>query len=263
MADNLYKAFRNYTDAIQSKLQKRSEKPNVKAPLRLVINKTWELQDKVDELENGDEFRQLAKETLSLLSEDHRKRQSAGQAVVKQFFRRSSYYLDIFEGKRPNFDDTFQKYCEAPKRQKINISYLAPMEFVNFAEPLEFDAFQVRTFSLDQLKTILSTTVNEVFYPPWSHIDVEQLQLQNYWFIYCTEQVPVSEVDHHIPVDWDSILGHVRIKYTKHPRAIESALHKLALYNLGRRMVERNLWKRSAGDLSGRETQYSLCPDGG
>lgn len=71
MIDMLNEIFRIYTEAVQSKIQKRSEELNRKEPLRLLVNKAVELRIMVDELENDDEFHQLVLETRSSFSGDH------------------------------------------------------------------------------------------------------------------------------------------------------------------------------------------------
>jgi len=167
MANKLEEMFRGYTDTFRSKLQKRSEK----------------LRDVVDELESETEFHQLVVETRSSFSGDyHGKSEGAWQRAVKNFFRRSCYYADVSGGKPRSVGEIFRKYCGAFERREILVSYLAPIEYVYFAErSMDFGLFQIQCFAADELKAIFQNRVNEVFYPR-AAIDVKQLQ--EYWFIY-------------------------------------------------------------------------------
>ena len=105
MGDRLVAVFRAYTDAVRSLLQDRPESPRVKGPLRLVVNKALELTALVENLENTAEFQQLILGTRSSYSGDyHGKSDWAWQGAAKNFFRRSGYYIDIYEGKVPPTD---------------------------------------------------------------------------------------------------------------------------------------------------------------
>lgn len=222
MSDSLEQAFHRYIGVVQLKLQKRTEEVNTKGLLRLHVNEAMELQTLVDELEKEDEFHQLVAETRSSFSGDyHSKNQLAWQQAVKIFFRRSGYYSDIFEKQTLSVDTAFQ-------RREIQVTYLAPMEFVYFAEPLiDFGTFQIRQFSAVELRAIFQNRVNEVFYP-WAHIDVERLQ--GYWFVYLAELAPAPKLGWiYLPFDL-SRPDRISIEYTRYPKAIESTLQHLALF---------------------------------
>jgi hypothetical protein len=230
MANKLEDIFRSYTNIVQLKLQKEARKPGLKEPLTLFTDKTMELRTLVDELENEAEFHQLVAETRSaFLGGYHGKSESAWRRAVKNFFRRSEYYCNFFEKKAPNADAAFQNYREAFQRRKIQITYLALMEFVYFAErSMDFGAFQVRQFSADELGAIFQNRVNEVFYP-WAAVEVNQLQ--DYWFVCLIEHAPVPKLGW-IDLDWDlSQADRVGIKYTGYPKAIETVLQQLALFD--------------------------------
>lgn len=230
MPDDLEQAFHRYIYAVQSKLQKRSEEVRTKGTLRLHVNEAMELRTLVDELENEAEFHQLVAETRSSCSGDyHGKNESAWQQAVKNFFRRSEYYSDLFKNKPPSADTALQNYCEALQKREIRITYLAPMEFVQFAEQsMDFGAFQIRRFSANELRGIFRNKVNEVFYP-WADIDVEQLK--DYWFVYLTELAPTPKLGWvYLPFDL-SQLDRVSIEYTRYPKAIESTLQHLTLFD--------------------------------
>jgi len=228
MGDRLVAVFRAYTDAVRSLLQDRPESPRVKGPLRLVVNNALELTALVENLENTAEFQQLILGTRSSYSGDyHGKSDWAWQGAAKNFFRRSGYYVDIYEGKVPHTDTSFQNYCEAFQRREIEIGYLVPMEFVRFAEPfMDLGTFQLRRFAADELEAIFQNTVNEVFYPS-AVIPVKQLE--NYWFVYLTQLAPSPKLGR-IFVDMSG-MDRVSFEYTGYPKVIESALQQLALFD--------------------------------
>ncbi len=230
MADKLNEIFRTYTEAVRSKLQKRTKAAGTQGP-RLFVNKTIELRAKVDELESGAEFRQLAVATRSSFSGDyHGKSERGWEEAVKNFFRRSSYYVDVFEGRILNVNTVFLNYCRAFHRREIQLGYLAPLECVQFAEtPMDFAAFQVRRFTADELKALCGNSVNEVFYP-WATVDVERLEA--YWFIYFTEPAPAPNISWlDTPIEDVSEFYRVRNKYTNYPKPLEPILQQLALFN--------------------------------
>jgi hypothetical protein len=106
-----------------------------KGTLRLHRNEAMELLTLVDELESEAEFHQLVMETRSaFLGAYHVKSEYGWQQAIKDFFRRSQCYSDSFEKKSLSVDTAFQNYCGTFQRRQIQVTYLAPMEFVRFAE---------------------------------------------------------------------------------------------------------------------------------
>lgn len=228
MPDKLDEIFRTYTEAVEAKLRNKTETPRREARLRLLPNKAMELGASVDELENAAEFYQLVLQTRSSFSGDyHGKSESAWQRAIEDFFRRSGYYTDVSEGKSLSVDTALSNYREAFQRREIQITYLAPIEFVRFAEnSMEFGTFQVRRFAADELEAIFQNTVSEVFYP-WAVIDAKRLR--DYWFVHVTEIVPAPQIGE-VRIPWD-LIGRVDIQYTGYPKVIESVLQQLALFN--------------------------------
>lgn len=229
MTKKLEEAFHKYIDVVQPKLQKRNEEVK-KGPLRLLADEAMALRTLVDELENKTEFCQLVEETHSSFSGDyHHGKKSTCQQAIKNFFRRSGYYFDIFKKKALNADAAFQNYCEAFQKREIQVTYLAPMEFVHSVETsMNFETFQIQQFSEDELKAIFKNRINEVFYP-WAAIDVRRLQ--NYWFIHFAELASIPKLGKvYLDRDLDQI-DRVNIKYTNYPKPIESILQHLALFD--------------------------------
>lgn len=217
--------FRTYTAAVGAKL---TEAPRLRKQLRLVTSKTTQLRALVDDLESSAEFGKLVLETRSSFSGDyHGKSESVWREAVKNFFRRSGYYIDTFEGKSVHDDAALDRYREAFQRREVEISYLALMEYVHFAEDsMNFSTFEIRRFGADELDSIFQNKISEVFYP-WAAVDVGQLQ--DYWFVCVREVLPARQIGK-IKIPWDEI-SRVDIRYTAWPKAIEAVLKQLALFN--------------------------------
>jgi hypothetical protein len=143
----LKEAFYSYITIVESELQARSEqlrRPPEKKRLLLHRNKAIELRALVEALENEIEFHFLVEQTHSSLSgTSPGQSERAWQQAVKNYFRRSGYYIDVFEGKIPNDDAVFQNYCKAFERRECIISYLALIEHVQFSgASMDFGTFQ-------------------------------------------------------------------------------------------------------------------------
>jgi len=240
MADKLKDKFCAYTESFQAKLRrKRGESPR-KGPLKLFVNPALELQTAVDELESSDEFRHLIAETRSSFSGDyHGKGEWAWQQAVKNFFRRSGFYNDLFEEKTLDEEVIFSHYCHAFQKREIQITYLAPMEFVDFAEPsMDFGTYQVRRFAVSDLEAILQNRINKIFYP-WAVIDIKQLQ--DYWFLHLTESTSISRLGWIYIDTSQSRTKWASVEYSQYPKVVESALQVLALFDW-----QADWWKRSS-----------------
>jgi len=233
VADRLDEVFRRYTDAVRSRLQDRGKRQTRQGPLRLLANRGMELQALAEELENEAEFHQLVLETYSLFSRsapDKNRLEWGWQQAVENFFRRSGYYVDVYDGEITNVDATFRSYLQAFRRSEVQSTYLALMEFAQFRDQsMDFGTFQIRRFPTDELNVICGNRVNEVFYP-WATLDVKKLRA--YWFICVTEQTsrpPVDLLD--TPIEDPQEFYLIRRRYTHYPKALELILQQLALFD--------------------------------
>ncbi|MBI3949327.1 MAG: hypothetical protein HY314_02570 [Acidobacteria bacterium] len=230
MMDNLKNAFLSYTEAVQSRLQSASTEPKAKGPLRLIRSPAV-LRSLVEKLEEEIAFKQLVAETRSAFAKKHdcsNIDELLWQEAVQNFFRRSGYYIKAFDGEAIDFDDAFQKYEEAFQRTERQITYLAPMEDVLFANPnMDISAFQIKSFKAAELEAILQNTINQVFYP-WAAITGADLQRLHYcWFICVDEPAPMPKLGD--VTFWYS--SRVSIRCTEYPKVLESVLQPLALYD--------------------------------
>jgi hypothetical protein len=259
MMDNLKSAFRSYTEAVQSRLQSASSEAKAKGTLRLVPNPAQELRDLVDELEKEAEFQQLVVETYSRYSESSGTEAEFQQWVVETyskdsessrdirfprppfrqfwlryvqtFFRRSGYSIKAFDGEAINLDDAFQRYEEAFQKREMQITYLAPMADVWFAnQDMDFVTFRIRRFKAAELEAVLGNRINQVFYH-WVAMTTSDLErLQSCGFICVNEPAPVPSLGC-LTLSSDSFDSRVKIGWSHFPKALESALQPLVLYN--------------------------------
>lgn len=215
MTTRLFESFCIYLGTFQ----------NLKERLR---ENDWEhLRSFVKEAEEQKEFKDLVMNTELDLS------QYNGwlnwEDSIKNFFRNSGCYINLFIGKNLNDKDLFESYCNQFQKQDYQIKLLALMEFVEFAEDsMDFDSFQIQRFSTSELKTILKNEINEIFYPD-AFVDTSKLDiLSNYWFI--SFRAPKRQL---LPgkriYSW-SFKKPIEEKYSEYTKPIEDILKCLFLY---------------------------------
>src|SRR4051794_35658612 len=93
-------------------------------------------------------------------------------------------------------------------------------------ERLEFNRFQIRRFSAEELEEILQGDVCEVFYK-WSTVDVSEIE--GYWFVDLTQARTPSS--HRGRIVGEARKLSVRDEFSSFPVEIASALEPLLLYN--------------------------------
>src|SRR6266446_3548002 len=83
---------------------------------------------------------------------------------VQSFFRKSLYYLDLYEAREVNSVTAFGRFLEAFRRKMIQVRYLVPIGTVDFAKrSISFGDFQIRRFTGEELNEILGVSINEIF----------------------------------------------------------------------------------------------------
>lgn len=225
-------AFYTYIKAVETKFKDGQRQPARKGCSVEWLNKDDHLRALIKQLEDGHEFSALLEETRSAFRCDDwhsARRASSWTDPVKNFFRRTGYYTNKFAGSDMPCD-LFERYEAAFQRRSVQTTYLAPMEFVEFAKPeLKFSGFEIRRFDREELEEIIGNGVNRVFYP-YAFLDKDTLDaLQGYWFVVGRDAEEVRRLG------WLTIakedLGWVSLKYTHFPTAIERALERLVLFD--------------------------------
>ncbi len=236
MTDTLEKVFSDFVSLAGAQLEKKNAS-RLKARM-VYLNETIELRSKVDELEKAGEFDRLLNMTSSVFAIDgyHGKNKSMWAHAIKNFFRRSDFYLDIFEGKSVKTDSLVVKYREAFQRREIRRTYLVPLDGVRFGEQhMDCGSFQIQRFTSDELVAIFTNRGRRAFYE-WTAVDADRLQ--EYWFLSVTKEVPARKLGF-FDVDWSSF-DRVEVKYTDYPMPVQDALQLLATHHW-----RAEWWKKS------------------
>jgi len=233
--EKLKQVFSQYAEVCRGNLGRGSrgkEKDPTEGQIVAVpIGTAMELRALVEKLEKMSIFKELVQETHFVFSGRNRSKSEYAEFTwrqpVENFFRNTGFYIDLFEGKTPEIEANFDRYSQALTMQKTQRRYLAPMEYVQFAEEcMDLGEFRICRFQGGNLNTILRNRINQVFYP-WASIETGNLQ--NYWFVDVTETVPAHKWGH-IDVDWTK-LEQVSISYTRYPRPLELVFRQLSLFD--------------------------------
>lgn len=235
MTPRLFESFCTYLGTFQ-KLKERirenkrnwkGEHPNITA------SKQEHLMSLVKEAEGQKEFEELGGITKSEFSSNNEWGEWGDwgdcKEEVRNFFRNSGCYVDLFNDKKLNNEELFISYCKEFQKQDYQIKLLALMEFVEFAEDsMDFGSFRIRKFSTNELKAILRNEINEIFYPK-AHFDVTELnKLEKYWFISLSAPRSVVRPSRKIRPSIKS--NPIERKYTKYPKPLEDILKCLILF---------------------------------
>lgn len=236
MSSKLLEAFYRFMDSATSNLRGLEELSREGTTLKSVGEVA--LPRFVDELEKQKEFHELVVETQSVFAGDYHVESSeqTWHNHVHNFFCQSGYYLDLMYEKDVNLDTAFSNYCASFEKRETEIIYLAPLEFVSFAQPsMDFAEFQIRRFSMQELDRMLRNHLNDIFYP-YAAISPKSLGLlANYWFIYSVATSSVEEIGHlYIPPSPITTLlfgGYAERWYTEYPKSVELPLRSLCLFD--------------------------------
>jgi hypothetical protein len=229
MSHDWENAFRSYVDMVQARFLQSYEGPSLERPLELVKGSLW-MRDAVEAFETGNEFSQLVQATSASFQRPERTTYiDSWKGVIKNFFRRSGYYLNAFKKKPYSLDELVHAYLAMFEATESRIRYLAPLEYVQFGKTaMDFGAFKIQHFTMDELSAIFQNPINEVFYP---RAAFNVGELQPYWFIDLTITEPISTLldPFRTPIDYSGI-GRVAMQYTNYG-VLEPILQRLALYN--------------------------------
>jgi hypothetical protein len=202
MEDSLTNAFRRYAELICATLRNHRTFDGRLRETGIVMlqpDKRFEfLPWVVEQMEEDEPFRHLVMATRATFPDQHYT-QNDGLAshAVKNFFRRSGFYLDVFEGNNPNIDRVLEEYAVPFRKKERQITYLTLLQGIKFSAPgsgMKFDNFEIRRFSDTELAAISGNRVNQVFYP-WAMLNVERLR--DHWFIVqnCSQYHSQSDED--------------------------------------------------------------------
>lgn len=236
MSTGLKKAYIDYATIVRSELIASQKERDLDQPIAVLMNKKTQLRTMTERLEGSHKFNFLVRATRDAFSRyGHGTNESSWLHAVRNVFRRSGFYCDIYENRSVDLDNGFDRYCEAFTTPEIVVLYLSPLEYVEFSEKsMDFGRFQIKRFAKERLDSLLGNNVSEIFYP-WAVVD--STQLRDYWFIYVRETVQAPKVGiFQLPL-W----GRVGVRYTPFPKALAPVVQLLALFEW-----QADYWRGSA-----------------
>lgn len=196
---------------------------------RLTPDEILNLRGKVAALEADSTFPRFLEIVRNRFTTEgyHSKNLSFWKSALRNFIRRSEYYLNLAKSTPIDTEQILSKMTEAFQTKTRQVTYVAPMEFVRFSnKPLEFRLFTIRSYTSSELESLLQNQVNEAFYPSHHATTTDLGRLTWYSFIVVTETEPAERLGRFGTFLAD--VGKVNIKFSEHP-PIEKALKQLAL----------------------------------
>jgi len=206
--------------------------------------RSLEIRQKVEQLIEGRAFSELVKNTESTFAGCKEMLEvitlsyesyinsvfehiNACRYGVENFFCRSGFYEQVIKEVNLNIKDLFNLFCEAFEKKEIDITYLAPLQWVEYDGPnMNFRKFQIRKFTETELERIFNNKVNEEFYPE-AYFNSDTLL--GYWFIVVRSRDSLK--DQVYDVTQYPREEPVTLKYTAFPRSLEDALRSILLYD--------------------------------
>jgi len=175
MKQKLLKVFEDYSALLQYKC----------GNIELRNNKEMDLVSLINGLETDTSFHNLIKETRCSFSEFEPNQDMINHLDinrtewgnrVKNFFRRSNIYYDIYIRNNIDIVLEFKRYVDAFQRNEINETYLLPLEYISFAEDdMDFSQFQIRKYNSKGLNDMFQSNTNKIFYHN-AFIDVNEIE---------------------------------------------------------------------------------------
>lgn len=237
-------AFTRYAEFAFLELNK-DEKMQSTTPLRVINVRGEDLRGKIKQIEQHEAFFKLTKETRITYGNGYHKygsekssyHQEIWADALRNFFRRSEFYLNCFEGIPYDPEELFNLYCQSFSRKEMQITYLALIASVELdfrEEVLEFCGFSIRRFSEeDKNSWQAKNRVNEVFYPR-AVIDLDDALkkrlIANYSFLKKVVSSPIPRLvkdNDYFP--WDEMERH-RVEFSNYSE-IEDALKLMVLFD--------------------------------
>src|SRR5437870_5517954 len=136
MLHQVQNAFDRYKQMALDSLRPRPQSAH-QGVVRLVHDSTRLIRESVAALEDTEEFKALAIATRSAFHpRPSRSDHSLWVNSVGNFFRRSGFYLNAAAGKAIAENVPFTQYSSAFGATERNVTYLAPIEHVQFAKAI-------------------------------------------------------------------------------------------------------------------------------
>jgi hypothetical protein len=186
--EEVRRAFIAYTEHALSVL---ANKQRLKDKLVYIDPKSI-LLSRVQELEHSAQFNKLVDTTTSSFINDALTQ--ADRALVnialRNFFRRTGFYTDSFEGGRISPDEMFMAFWSASFYREVKLpkfTVLTDVEFTN--QIIDCNLFKVQKYTKAELDKITARKVSEIFYPS-ELIDTDKLD--QHWLIVDTDSTSLG-----------------------------------------------------------------------
>jgi len=138
-------------------------------------------------VEGGYEFKKLVSDFSVAFGgkpvENLDKKYLPQQEMMKNFLRRSGFYIELLCNGNLDANDYFEKLCSACGKKKVKIIKLHLLESIYFweqKEPIDFGDFVIQKFSFYELEELTNNRLNRIFYP---NAVLATEELANYWFV--------------------------------------------------------------------------------
>jgi hypothetical protein len=126
-------------------------------PTIIRVDQKWSgagdrLRPSLERLEKTKEFAALAEATGKAFKRSDSELQIVGEWEMRAqaFLRLSGVYAQLAGGEALPVPEVYEQYCSAFQAKSVKITYLAPLEFVEFSQDfMDFGQFQIRRFSRD------------------------------------------------------------------------------------------------------------------
>jgi Apea-like HEPN len=235
MSQRLFQLCQEYVDALE---QRFSETRRNLGERVITIHASAVLLNAIEAAENQSEFQGLVSVTQAEFEHIHKSTNPTTWAnALQNLFRRGGFYQELFEKKPVSAANIHSVLCDQFQRKTTTVTYLAPLELVWFAGgPMDFGAFQIRRYTLDELEKLIRNTANRTFYP---RAETDLKVLAQNWFISVTKDVhrhEVSELTDRFLTDYDfmddiSVDGEVKIQWPRFSPVLEFPLRTLILWD--------------------------------
>jgi hypothetical protein len=234
---NLEAAFKAYVELAQAIIASSKRTIAATGSIKRSTQDALNLRSLVEDLESQAEFQTFVRETAHSFSKEGDREKHDNAALkgslwgwnVEAFFRRSGFYLSVYNEEAQDADALFRNYSEAFEKTKTLIRYLVPLEFVDFdGSSMDFGDFRIVQLLRDELESLLQSEINRVFFP---YAYADQSQLAGLWFLEVIEESDAWEPGSGGPMELRG--PEVGLAFTDFPPRVEYALKLLALYDWG------------------------------
>lgn len=188
MKDQLYKSYVSYVEYAEPYLRKKipvlkGEETYKKIHIAHIDRSYW-LRSITEKIEGSGEFNKLVTDFSDAFRSKSVKKLETGSmpySSIKNFFRRSKFYLKIFEGKSVDIDKYFEQLWSAFNERQVKTISLRLLDGVYFPESvIDFRKFKIQRFSKKELDNLFDNKLSHIFYP-YAELDTDKLS--HYWFI--------------------------------------------------------------------------------